>query len=860
LPGGKGFRAMNSGDRPKTTLLPPGLSSLMVRLGRSDVAEELPGVLLEDLVESTQAAVGALFLADVTAREVAAFPRRAVVGVQPGLQDRVALAPNIARELGATRELVHLGGPRSQRGAGRIFAPAARRLRSGLAIGVWESERCLAVFALGFKVEPPPEGAADLLEAFAEAASAGLDRRLLRLELQASELRFRALMDGAADAITLYDPIRDVVVDCNPAAEALFGRHRSAILGTSPGEVLSFLRTTSLSELLPLPRNGVLEDEDGSERPFEVTSRLIELDGRPMLLSIFRDQGDRLRSEAELRASQERYALAVEGAHGGVWDWDVADGIVYYSPRWKALLGYDDHEVGDTPGEWFRRVHPADLERMRAAIADHLEGDSPYFEDEHRIRRKDGTWTWVLARGRAIREEGLASRMAGSIVDVTQRKLVEERLLRAAFRDALTGLPNRALFMDRLSQVVARCRRHPDAYFAVLVLDVDRFKVVNDSLGHGLGDELLTGIARRLERCVRPSDTVARLGGDEFTVLLNEVSGVRGATRFAERVQAELVRPFRIGGQEVFTTVSIGVALGDKSTEDAQTLLRNADMAMYQAKGNGKARHEVFDHVMHARALEQLALETDLRKGLQREEFRLHFQPLVRLSDRKLRSFEALVRWQHPERGLLPPGQFLQTAEDTGLIVPLGSWVLRNACTVLARWRAAGHNELSISVNLAGRQLEQPDLVQEVAEVLQQTGVPPSSLVLEVTENVVMKHGDVATATLEELKRLGVRLHMDDFGTGLASLAYLRRFPLDTLKIDRSFVSRMTEDPQDEEIVRTIVTLGRNLNLGVIAEGIETDAQLERLKELGCDLGQGYFLARPMPEADAGRWVEQELG
>ena len=851
---------MPPADRPETITPTAELSALVETLGRSDVSAELPEVLLEALVRSTQATAGALFLADVTSREAAAFPRRCVVGVDASLQDRVVLAPSIARELEATRGPVELEGPRSQRAAGRIFAPVARRLRSGLAIGIWEDERCLAAVALGFVTAPPPDRAGALLADFAARSSAGFDRRLLRLELKASELRYRALMDGAADAITLYDPIRDLVVDCNPAAEALFGRHRSAILGSSPGKILSFLRTTSLSELLPLPRHGVLEGEDGTERPFEVTSRLIELDGRPLLLSIFRDQGELLRSEAELRASQERYSLAVEGAHGGVWDWNVTDGSVYYSPRWKSLLGYEDHEVGDTPGEWFRRVHPADLERMRASIAAHLDGDSPHFEDEHRVRRKDGSWTWVLARGRAVREEGFATRMAGSIVDVTQRKLVEERLLRAAFMDALTGLPNRALFMDRLTQIVARCRRHPDAFFAVLVLDVDRFKVVNDSLGHALGDELLTSIARRLERSVRPADTVARLGGDEFTVLLNEVSGIRGATRFAERVQAELVRPFRIGGQEVFTTVSIGVALGDATTDDAQTLLRNADLAMYQAKGNGKARHEVFDHVMHARALEQLQLETDLRKGLEREEFRLHYQPLVRLSDRRLRSFEALVRWQHPDRGLVPPGQFLGTAEETGLIVPLGSWVLRQACSALAGWRAGGHDDLSISVNLAGRQLEQPDLVSEVAGVLEQTGVPAGSLVLEVTENVVMKHGDVATTTLERLKRLGVRLHMDDFGTGLASLAYLRSFPLDTLKIDRSFVSRMTENPEDEEIVRTIVTLGRNLNLGVIAEGIETDAQLERLKELGCDLGQGYYLARPMPEEDAGCWVERELG
>ena len=845
---------------PASAPPPEPLAGLLRDLGATDAPEDLAEVILAALVEATGATAGVLFLAGLTSAGPATFHRRCVVGAHPSMHDRVVLPPGLLGALDTDDGPITLTGRRGRLAVGAVFPPLARRLRGGLAQVLRDGSRGLGVVALGFDVESvddPPRG---ILRRCIPSLVAGLDRRLLRLSLVASEGRFRALMDGAVDAITLYDPVRDVVVDCNPAAETLFGRKRGEILGSSPGEVLLFLRTTSLSELLPIPRHGVLQEDDGTERPFEVTSRLIELDGRALLLSIFRDQDERLRSAAELRESQERYALAVEGAHGGLWDWNIVDGSIYFSPRWKALLGYQDEEIGDTPGEWFRRIHPLDLERMQGGLQAHLSAESPHFEDEHRIRRKDGTWTWVLARGRAVREDGLATRMAGSIVDVSQRKLVEERLLRAAFRDSLTGLPNRALFMDRLSQVVARRRRHPEACFAVLVLDVDRFKVVNDSLGHALGDQLLVAIARRLERCVRPADTVARLGGDEFTILLEEVTGVRGATRFADRIQTELVRPFRLAGQEVFTAISIGVALGDGSADDARTLLRNADLAMYQAKANGKARHEVFDHLMHARALDQLHLETDLRKGLERGEFRLHYQPLVRLSDRRLRSFEALVRWQHPERGLVPPGKFLDMAEETGLIVPLGSWVLRRACQVLARWRQDGGRDLSISVNLASRQLEQPDLVDEVADALETNGLPPSALVLEVTENVVMAQGDAATEVLRRLKELGVRLHMDDFGTGLASLAYLRRFPLDTLKIDRSFVSRMTEEAEDEEIVRTIVTLGQNLGLGVIAEGIETQEQLDRLRDLGCDLGQGYHLARPLPEDEAEAWVVRELG
>lgn len=855
------------GDRsvPHTLESPAGLpepvSRSLAALADSDPARwDLDG-LLAALVESTGAAAGVIFVSPGGASDVAAFRRRSVTGIAEELQDRVVLPGALARRLEDDRDIVTLrAGGQGTPDIGQVFAPLRRRLASGVAVGSRGLHRCVAVWVLGFSEAGREEEAAPLVAEVALWSGPPLERSLLLHDLAAGERRYRALMDGAVDGITLYDPVRDMIVDCNTAAESLFGRARADLLGSAPPEVLSYLRASSLSSQVPAPRSGCFHGPDGRDRPFEVTGRLVELDGRTLLLSIFRDRRDLVRSEAELRASQQRFALAAEGCHGGLWDWDVAAGVVYYSPRWKAMLGYEGEEIGDTPGEWFRRVHPDDLDRMNAALQAHLAGATPHFEDEHRLRRKDGTWLWVLARGMAIREHGLASRMAGSIADVSQRRLVEERLLQAAFQDSLTLLPNRALFMDRLSQILAVSRRHSEACFAVLVLDVDRFKVVNDSLGHAVGDELLVAIARRLERCVRPADTVARLGGDEFTILLPEVGGVRGANRFAERIQAELVRPFRLAGQEVFASVSIGVAMGGAGSEDGQALLRDADLAMYQAKANGKARCEVFDREMHARALDQLQLETDLRRALEREEFELHYQPLVSLVDGSLRGFEALVRWRHPTRGLVAPGDFLPMAEDTGLIVPLGSWVLKTACATLARWRQGGRCPLAMSVNLAGRQIEQSDLVEEVAGVLVGTGLPADCLVLEVTENVVMSRATDALALLQQLKALGVRLHMDDFGTGLASLAYLRDFPMDSLKIDRSFVQRMTLHPEDEEIVRTIVNLGRNLRLGVIAEGIETSEQLDRLRSMGCDLGQGYHISRPMPEADAAAFAQRAFG
>jgi diguanylate cyclase (GGDEF)-like protein/PAS domain S-box-containing protein len=837
-----------------TTTLTPVLEQLLDELAASESAGGGLASFLRGVVIEAGAVAGVVFLASSDG----GMRRDALAGVEPEFADRVELPPKLLGDLAEARGPIELG----RRSAGALFAPISRRLGCAIAAPIRGRTELVGVLAIAF-VEADAAGPVrqGQVSELARWASLILERQKLEQALAASEEKYRVLMRGAADGITLFDPVIDRMVDCNPAAELLFGRGREELLRLIPPEVLGYLRTTSLSHVDPSrPRDGALHRSDGSWQPFEVTSRIVQLHGRMLILSVFRDMTERFESEAALRASEERYALAVEGAHGGLWDWDVKEGVIEFSPRWKSMLGYEVHEIGATPGEWMRRVHPDDVDQMKAALNAHMEGHSPEFEDEHRLRCKDGRWMWVLSRGLAVRDGGgWAVRMAGSIVDITQRKAIEEKLLRAAFHDTLTGLPNRALFMDRLTQVLARGRRIPESRIAVLFLDIDRFKVVNDSLGHAVGDQLLVAIARRLERCIRPTDTVARLGGDEFCVLLQEVGGVRGATRVADRVQRELARPFRLVGHEVFATASIGIALGTEQDE-AQTLLRNADLAMYQAKSNGKARHEVFDHVMHSKALELLQLETDLRRALDRQEFRVHLQPLIELKDGTLSGFEALVRWEHPDKGLVSPGEFLPVAEETGLVVPMGSWVLKRSCQLLAEWRERGAPEhLSIAVNLAGRQLEQPDLVDEVASVLRETGIEPGTLTLEITENVVMKRGDRAVETLVELKELGVHLHMDDFGTGLASLAYLRRFPVDTLKIDRSFVSGMTEEVEDEEIVRTIVTLARNLKLGVIAEGIETRGQLELLRQLGCELGQGYLISRPVPEDKAAAMVFEGL-
>jgi diguanylate cyclase (GGDEF)-like protein len=446
---------------------------------------------------------------------------------------------------------------------------------------------------------------------------------------------------------------------------------------------------------------------------------------------------------------------------------------------------------------------------------------------------------------------------------VAEQKRISEELEQsknhfrhAAFHDALTGLPNRTLLAENLKLQIERAQQYKDCQFAVLFLDLDRFKMVNDSLGHSIGNQLLIAIARRLESCVRETDTVARLGGDEFAILVTGISRLNEATEMAERVQEKLQTPFNLSGHEVFTTASIGIAVSVLGYEHPENVLRDADTAMYRAKSQGKACYELFDEGMHSRAVYLLQLETDLRRALEKEEFCLHYQPIVSLKNGELAGFEALVRWHHPERGMISPVEFIRMAEENGFILPLGQWVLEQACKQLVHWQwQSPHNRsLFMSVNLSARQMAQAKLVDQIKQVLDETNLDPKCLKLEITESAVMENAEMAVTVLNQLKGLGVRLSVDDFGTGYSSLSYLHRFPLDTLKIDRSFVSRIGEADENGEIVRTIVTLAENLGMEVVAEGIETLTQLSELKNLNCKYGQGYLFAKPLTATAATTW------
>lgn len=580
------------------------------------------------------------------------------------------------------------------------------------------------------------------------------------------------------------------------------------------------------------------EDGQGKARDElerHIEERTTELSRSNALLQ--REVNEHKQAEAALRESEDRYALAARCANEGLWDWNLKTDEVYFSPRWKSILGCEENEIGNSPDEWFSRVHSEDIDRVKTDIASHLEGNTPHLEIEHRLLHKDGTSRWMLARGLAVRDaDGKAYRMAGSLTDVTDRN---------AFYDPLTRLPSRALFMDRLGHALRSAKRRKGCLFAVLFLDLDRFKVVNDSLGHIAGDQLLILVARRLQSCLRTSDTVARLGGDEFTILLDDVKDLSNVRYVADRIQKELSLPFQLEGKKVFTTASIGVALSATGHDHPEDILRDADTALYRAKAGGRAHCEVFEASMRDHAMSLLQLEVELWQAIEHREFRVFYQPIVSMETGRITGCEALVRWQHPQRGLVSPAEFIPLAEETGLIMPIGEWVLRTACAQNKAWQDSGLPPLWVAVNLSAHQFRRKDLGKTIAQILREISLEPQYLKLELTESNAMENAEATTKTLRELKEIGVQLAIDDFGTGYSSLSYLKRFPIDDLKIDRSFVMSITTDPDDAAIATAVITLAHSLKLQVIAEGVETEEQLAFLGSHQCDAAQGYLFSRP---------------
>ncbi len=607
--------------------------------------------------------------------------------------------------------------------------------------------------------------------------------------------------------------------------------------------LFAFLATAPIIAIIYLTYSTYLKNVEGAAKQADIAQTHVE--------ELNQHIAEQERISNALKESEEHFRSAFDHAVGMALispdgDWlEVNESL-------SSLLGYTKQELREMS---FRTImHPEDLGMTMVKIRELMEGVVSSFQLENRYTHKQGEIIWVLSSASLVKDEdGKARHMVFQVQNISDRKQAEDQIHFAAFHDGLTGLPNRTLLSDRMSMAVERAKRTSDYKFAVLFIDLDRFKVVNDTMGHEMGDKLLIDLSERLKECVRGVDTVARLGGDEFAVLLDGIINQELAIEIAARIQELLSQPFDLDGQEFFTSASIGISFSTLGYDSPEDILRDADTAMYRAKANGKARYEIFDLGMHTRAVEALQLENDLRHGIEKGDVQPHYQPIVSLQTGAVTGFEALARWQHPERGLVSPVDFIPLAEETGLIVPLGMKIFKAACGQLRQWQLVFNTEkpLTMSINLSAKQFAQKDLVEEIRKIIRDSQIEPDCIRLEITETTVMENAHAAGDTLKQLKSIGVQLSIDDFGTGYSSLSYLHRFPFDILKIDRSFVNRMNIDNDSLSIVETIITLANKLGKCVVAEGVESEKHREILAALSCDYGQGYLFSKPLNPRDA---------
>ncbi|HUQ27982.1 MAG TPA: EAL domain-containing protein [Usitatibacter sp.] len=602
-------------------------------------------------------------------------------------------------------------------------------------------------------------------------------------------------------------------------------------------------------------------DRDGNVRPYALSGKPLRVGDSTFMIGVARDITLRKRTEQQMARAKERLDLALTGSRLALWDWDLRNNRVYFNEAWSKIIGAQPRESTFTGDEVIAWNHPDDRPVFDAALGNAMKGVSDDFDCEFRVRDQAGEWMWVHSRGKVMQrdESGKALRMTGTSHNISKRKRAEERAEFLATRDALTGLPNRVLLHDRLEQSVFNAARQHTG-FGFMFIDLDRFKTINDSLGHQVGDELLKRVAARLTACVRATDTVARLGGDEFAVILENLGNDNdeGAQQVAEKMIAAMGAPMLIENQHLSTSCSIGISLYPADGKDSAALMKNADVAMYFAKEKGRNNYQFFSADMNARAQERLSVENYLRMALRRNELVLHYQPRMRMSDGALVGVEALIRWQHPRRGLIGPEKFIDVAEDSGLIVPIGEWVLEHACTQLRDWQQRVAQGLRMSVNISvGQVADGERLYHAVETAVTRSGIEPATLELELTESHLMQNIDEKAALLHRLGELGVGLAIDDFGTGYSSLSYLKTLPVDAIKIDSSFVRDIHEDANDEAIIRAILAMAHSLHLSVVAEGVETPAQFDALKELGCDEYQGYHASPALAPADFEAWCKQ---
>lgn len=686
-------------------------------------------------------------------------------------------------------------------------------------------------------------------------------RRQRTEELLAEEREFSAaVLDNLTGAFFLLSRERRVL-RWNASFAAAVGYTEGQLGAMAPEEFVSprdrGAVTAAIADVLERGREVTLEaeivDRAGNIRPYVVTGRPVTIGKHVCMIGVARDITLRKRAEQQMVRAKERLDLALTSSSLALWDWDLKASRVYFNENWAEMLGDPPRESTFPAEEVLMWSHPDDREVFRAAIGNTAKGVSEEFDCEYRVPNAAGDWIWVHSRGKVTQRdaEGHARRMTGTSTNITKRKMAEERAEYLATRDPLTNLPNRVLLHDRLEQAVVNAARH-QGQFAFMFIDLDRFKTINDSLGHHVGDELLKGVAARLTACVRASDTVARLGGDEFAVILEDLrEDDDGVQQVAEKMISAMGAPMLVEGQALNTSCSIGISLFPGDARDSATLMKNADAAMYYAKEKGRNNYQFFSSEMNTRAQERLSVENYLRLALRRQELVLHYQPRMNGVTGELVGMEALIRWQHPRRGLLTPDKFIDVAEDSGLIVPIGEWVIDTACAQVHAWRSALKAGMRVSVNLSvGQFVNGERLYRAVEEAVRRNRIEPEALELELTESHLMQDIEEKAALLGRLGDLGVGLAIDDFGTGYSSLSYLKRLPVDSIKIDSSFVRDIGVDPNDEAIITAIVAMAHSLKLAVVAEGVETEAQLKALRALGCDEYQGFLESAALPAAE----------
>ncbi|MCB1042853.1 MAG: EAL domain-containing protein [Acidobacteria bacterium] len=662
-----------------------------------------------------------------------------------------------------------------------------------------------------------------------------LNREILYHHLSAAGYN-AVTADSGLEAIRLADEKRvdlmllDVMM---PEMDGFETLHR--IREKHPLSELPVIMITALSQSKDIIKALSMGANDYIAKPIDTAVALARI----------RTQLHLLESEQALRESQERYALASEGANDGLWDWNLKTQEIYLSPRWKAMMGFSDEHVCDADASWFERIHPDDRARVQSDLRRHLEGECENFASEYRILHAEGTYIWVFCRGLAVRDaQGTPYRMAGSQTDITNHGM----------HDALTGLPKRSLFLHSLTRAVNHQGKF-DAHYAVLYLDLDRFKMINDNFGHQVGDDVLIEVGRRLDACIDARDTLARLEGDDFAILHREMPELDDALALAHKIQAHIAEPQHVNGRDIAMEVSIGIAYGGSHGDDAEVLLRNAHIALFHAKKMGSGSINIYDAEMHQEAVRRLRLESNLRKAVRNCDFSLCFQPQVELKTRELTGLEALIRWTDPELGVVPPSDFIPAAEELGLIGSIGDWVLEQVISEAKRWQAEGLDPIRVAINISPKQFSQFDMVDRLSHVLSKHAFEPKYLEIEITESVLMDHSDLAVETLNAIHRMGCRISIDDFGTGYSSLGYLKRFPIDCIKIDRSFVREINVNPDDAAITSAIVAIAHNLKMCVIAEGVEHEDHVQHLLDIGCEEAQGNYFASPLTAIETRRFL-----